>query len=117
MGQPVLAQVVHILITEFRKFMFLVGEAIIEEKLEKGSKHLNNQILVQPGSNEAFVCQSLIAPPLIDIIWISLIKLHDIYSDFCHEIFGTYVDRIYISTIKCDERWSYEFTLKVLERY
>ena len=60
---------------------------------------------------------SIIAPPLIDQVWISLVRL-EIYKDFWLDIFGGFLDRKWITNVTEEtEQYSYTRTILLLEKY
>ena len=60
---------------------------------------------------------SIIAPPLIDQVWINLVKL-EIYKDFCLNIFGGFLDRKCLTNISEEtEQFNYSRTLLLLDKY
>jgi len=67
LGEPILAHVAHTLISEFRKFMFLISENFIELRLKEIEHSHDND---QPENNCNLFIKSLIAPPTIDLIWV-----------------------------------------------
>lgn len=60
---------------------------------------------------------SIIAPPLIDQVWINLVKL-EIYKDFWLNIFGGFLDRkCFTNVTEETEQFNYSRTLLLLDKY
>ena len=114
LGEPILAHVCHILISEFRKFMFLIGENFLEGWIQYNDTTPNRDIVKWDWHK---TLKSLVAPPVIDLVWVSLIKQHDVYSNFWDQIFGHYVDRNFPTGTEENEYCSYNTTLEMLEKY
>lgn len=87
---------------------------MIENKIREQENQLQNNRNEEEHDDQSNPL--LIAPPLIDIIWVCMIRLHDVYSNFCDHIFGKYVDRNYPTGISETEYSSYTKTLELLDR-
>ncbi|CAI2363553.1 unnamed protein product [Moneuplotes crassus] len=109
LGQPVVSHVCHILISEFRKFMFIIGEY--------------NHYSTSPSAQSSIIDQSqaqldpLLAPPVIDQIWCLLICMSSVYERFCKDIFGAYLHRKYFLGAESPDYECYSTTLDLCKKY
>ena len=122
LGQSVLPHVAHIMLTEFRKFMFLVEEHNYYIRKDQQGKILKIKNLLENDNINSeqlkeIPLKSLLAPPSLDQIWCLIILMPKIYSQFCEEIFGGYLDRKYFMGIESHECESYSYTLELLGKF
>ena len=81
----------HIMISEFKKFLFL-NEMNIRQ-LGKDNKPLNSPMFPDDTTNNLKVFTSLTAPPLVDVVWRMVIRREVAYSKLCDIIFGGFLER------------------------
>jgi hypothetical protein len=106
-------QVAQIIFAEFLKFMFLVKMNVDElVAMEKQPWKLYKK----GGEDTKKAYNGLVAPPILDLVWISLVK-KDIYAQFCDHIFGGFVDRQGVETSLNDDAQRYSRTIKLLNKY
>jgi len=77
-GEFVNPHTANILISEFKKFFFLVDMNIKELTRQEKSPSLN--MFADDTSKKSFY--SLTAPPLIDVVWRLLIRREIVYENF-----------------------------------
>ena len=110
-GDWINPQTSHILFSEFKKLMFLnhmhLSELKAENLLEGKALHKKQ------ADKKAYL--GLVAPPLLDTIWCTLIKMK-IYEKFCTLFFDGFLDRS-LPNLKSDEKYDYKVTLGLLTKY
>ena len=107
----------HILISEFRKFIFLnqMNIKTLSDKQDMKPYLLYNDKKNYKGTDKAF--KGLTAPPLIDIVWRCIIKYEKVYFDFCFNVLGVFLDRSEPYSSNSSVSTDYTRTLELLENY
>lgn len=78
LGEPIIPQVSHIIISEFKKFMYLNAIAIGKCKRDDNLKQEDNYIR----NKKWFHKSPFVAPPYLDRIWKLFILYNQNYEEF-----------------------------------
>jgi len=89
LGEYPMNHTIHILMTEFKKFIFL-NSIEIQKRIREGT--LNKEENYQRNGKWYFKAP-FSAPPYIDKMWKALILYNYIYEDFCEGAAGGFIDR------------------------
>lgn len=82
LGEPIIPQVAHIIVSEFKKFMFL--NAIQIQKLKRIEKYkFSYQGMI---SDSPYIKSPFVAPPYLDRFWKLFILYNKNYEVFCNKI-------------------------------
>lgn len=119
-GTPTMTQMLNnlfkcevgpIMLMEFKKFMFLVKMKLQESQRTVTSRASESTV------KEEKSFTSMMAPPMIDQVWVTLISHEEVYREFCMKIFGGYVERRDPSHISNSINESYSTTLRMFTKY
>lgn len=101
MGEYLLPQTAHIIIMEFKKFMYMQATEIQKRKRE-GTLDLQRNF---KKDKQWFFSSPYTAPPYIDKVWRLLILYNKNYEEFCQKTCGGFVEHD-------DPRENYEQSFK-----
>lgn len=89
MGEGLLPQTAHVIIMEFKKFMYLVATEILKKRRE-GQLDLNKNFKV---NKQWFFDSPYAAPPYIERVWRLLILYNKNYEQFWDKICGGFIEK------------------------
>ena len=89
LGEFLLPQTAHIIITEFKKFMYLQAWEI-QSRRRKGTLGIN---YIESSNDKWYFKAPLWPPPYLDRVWKLLILYNKNYEEFCETIWGGFIDR------------------------
>ncbi|CAI2362476.1 unnamed protein product [Moneuplotes crassus] len=106
-------EMVKLLIQEFLKFVFLNQMNFEECKTEK----VEYTYPMNPKGGKGTCYYSTVAPPMIDIIWRALIHHSDVYSKFCLDVFGGFLERFDPEINFKEHHRDYKRTIELMKKY
>ena len=92
LGEGLMPQTAHIIIAEFKKFMYLTALELMERK--RNRVIVPTDRILQNDCGKKFIFQApFCAPPYIDRMWRLLVLYNHDYDAFCKKLVGGFIDR------------------------
>lgn len=110
-GEVVSAPMAQILISEFKKFIFLCQMNF--EECVKVEVPYSHPLFSKDQKGTAFI--SITPPPAIDTVWRAIIKYDTVYEKFCTSILGGILDRVEPSESNLHVHQDYTRTQELLK--
>lgn len=90
LGEPIIPQVAHIIVAEFKMFMFL--NAIEMQKIKRIMKRITRKDQFS-SSDFKYMRSPFVAPPYLDRFWKLFILYNKNYNTFWDKIWWSFIDR------------------------